>query len=102
MLTLQDMTVRIRAAVANHPGLGKTLKLDLKGQGCVFIDGTAVSNENLPADLTITISLDNLLAMAAGRLEPAYAIMVGKMQCSDLSLLIGLEEPLKELIAKIA
>jgi putative sterol carrier protein len=101
MPTLQDITDRIRAAVGNHSGLGKTLKLDLKGQGCVFIDGAAVSNENLPADLTITISPDNLLALAAGRLEPAYAIMVGKMQCSDLGLLMGLEEPLKELIARI-
>ena len=100
--TLPDITVRIRAAVAAGPRLNKTLRLDLTDLGSVFIDGAAVSNADMPADLTITISLDNLLAMAAGSLEPAFAIMVGKMRCSDLSLLIGLEDPLKELIAKIA
>ncbi len=54
------------------------------------------------AALTITIPLENLVAMGAGRLQPAFAMMVGKMQCSDLSLLMTLEDPLTTLLSKIA
>jgi putative sterol carrier protein len=102
MPTLQDITTQFRSAVGIDAGLGKSLKLNLKGDGVVFIDGGTVTNEDKAADLTITISLDNLLALAAGRLQPAFAIMVGKMQCSDLSLLMMLEDPLTALLSKIA
>jgi putative sterol carrier protein len=99
-LSLEELTAQVRAAVGADSGLGKTLKLNLKSDGIVFIDGGTVSNEDRPADLTITISLDNLLAMGAGRLKPAYAIMVGKLRCSDMGLLMSLEEPLTALIAR--
>ena len=100
MRTLQDITAQIRAAVGNDAGLGKSLKLNLKEDGVVFIDGGTVTNEDKPADLTLT--LQNLVAMGAGRLQPAFAIMVGKMQCSDLSLLMALEDPLTALLSHIS
>ena len=102
MPTLPEITAQIRAAVGIDSGLGKSLKLNLKGAGIVFIDGGSVSNEDKPADLTISISTDNLLALGTGRLKPAFAMMVGKMQCSDLSLLLALEDPLTTLLAKLA
>jgi putative sterol carrier protein len=77
------------------------LKLDLKSDGVVYIDGGTVSNENKPADLTITASMDNLIALGEGRLKPAFAIMMGKLKCSDLGLLMELEDPLLALIAKV-
>jgi putative sterol carrier protein len=101
MATLEDITAKIRDAVGVDSGLGKTLKLDLKEDGVIFIDGGTVSNEDKPADLTITLSVDNLLAMAAGRLKPAFAIMVGKMQCSSLGTLMALEDPLTALIGRL-
>jgi len=101
MATLQDITAKIKDAVGNDSGLGKTLKLNLKDDGVIFIDGGTVSNEDKAADLTITMSIDNLLAMAAGRLKPAFAIMVGKMQCSNLGTLMGLEDRLTDLIARL-
>ena len=102
MRTLQDITAQIRAAVGNDAGLGKSLKLNLKEDGVVFIDGGTVTNEDKPADLTLTLSLQNLVAMGAGRLQPAFAIIVGKMQCSDLSLLMALEDPLTALLSHIS
>jgi hypothetical protein len=33
-------------------------------------------------------------------LKPAYALMVGKMRCSDMGLLMSLEEPLTALISR--
>lgn len=101
MATLHDITAKIKDAVGADPGLGKTLKLNLKDDGVIFIDGGTVSNEDKPADLTITVSLDNLLAMASGRLKPAFAIMVGKMQCSNLGGLMALEDRLTDLIARL-
>ncbi len=101
MATLQDITAKIKDAVGVDSGLGKTLKLDLKGEGVIFIDGGTVSNEDKPADLTITMSRESLLAMAAGRLKPAFAIMVGKMQCSSLGTLMALEDSLTALIARL-
>jgi len=101
MPTLAEFTDRIRAAVGADSGLGKSLKLDLKSDGIVHIDGGTVSNENKPADLTITASMDNLVALGEGRLKPAFAIMVGKLKCSDLGLLMELEDPLLALIAKV-
>ncbi len=100
MPTLEELTTQVRAAVGADSGLGKSLKLNLKSDGVIFIDGGTVSNEDLPADLTITISLENLLALGAGTLKPAYALMVGKMRCSDMGLLMSLEEPLTALIAR--
>jgi putative sterol carrier protein len=101
MATLQDITTKIKDAVGVDSGLGKTLKLELEGEGVIFIDGGTVSNEDKPADLTITVSVENLLAMAAGRLKPAFAILVGKMQCSSLGTLMALEDPLTALIARL-
>jgi len=101
MPTLAEITDRIRAAVGSDSGLGKSLKLDLKSDGVVYIDGGAVSNENKPADLTITTSMDNLIALGEGRLKPAFAIMMGKLKCSDLALLMELEDPLLALIARV-
>jgi putative sterol carrier protein len=100
MPTLAEITDRIRTAVGSDSGLGKSLKLDLKSDGIVYIDGGTVSNEDKPADLTITASTDNLLALSQGRLKPAFAIMVGKLKCSDLGLLMELEEPLLALISR--
>ena len=102
MPTLQEITAQIRAAVGTDAGLGKSLKLNLKEDGVVFIDGGTVTNDDKPADLTITISLENLLALGAGRLQPAFAMMVGKMQCSDLSLLMALQDPLTRLLANLS
>ncbi len=102
MPSLQELTAKIAGAVGIDSGLGKSLKLDLQSAGIVYIDGGAVSNEDKPADLTITLSMDDLIALAEGRLQPAFAIMTGKMKSSDLGLLMELEEPLTALIARFA
>jgi putative sterol carrier protein len=101
MATLEEVTAQIRAAVGKDSGLGKSVKLNLKSDGFVLIDGATVSNEDGAADLTITLSLQNLLAMGQGALDPVMAIMLGKMKCSDLGTLIALQNPLKAIIAKV-
>ena len=86
MATLQEITERMQTAVGTDSGLGKTLKFNLKGDGFIYIDGGSVTNEDKPADLTITISKADLEAMGAGKLDGMTAVMTGKMQLSDMGL----------------
>ena len=102
MATLQEVTDRIRGAVGADSDLGKTLKFNLKGDGFVFIDGGTVSNEDKPADLTMTISLNDLTAMGEGKLDAMTAVMTGKLQLSDMGLAMSLQSKMQTLFSKMA
>jgi putative sterol carrier protein len=102
MTTLQELTDRVKTAVGDDSGLGKTLKFNLKGEGFVHIDGGSVSNEDAPADLTITISLDDLTAMGEGKLDAMMAVMSGKIQLSDMGLAMSLQSKMTALFSKMA
>ena len=101
MATLEETTERMRAAVGTDSGLGKTLKFDLKGAGYIFIDGGKVTNDNSPADLTMTISQDDLTAMGEGKLDPMTAVMTGKLQISDMGTAMALQGKMQALFAKM-
>jgi putative sterol carrier protein len=75
MATLQEITERFKAAVGEDSGLGKSLKFDLKGDGVIHIDGGSVTNEDKPADCTITVSKDDLEALGERKLDPTMAFM---------------------------
>jgi putative sterol carrier protein len=102
MTTLQELTDRMIKAVGDDSGPGKTLKFDLKGAGFVFIDGGTVSNEDKPADLTMTISLDDLTAMGDGKLKTMSAVMSGKLVLSDMRVATNLQSKISALLSKMA
>ncbi len=97
MSQLDEFTKNVQVAVGADAGLGKTLKYDLKGDGFVFIDGGTVSNEDKPADLTLTIALADLTELYAGRLSPMSAVMTGKLKMSDMGLAMQLQSKLEAL-----
>ena len=101
MATLQEITDRIRGAVGDDSGLGKSLKLDLKDSGVVLIDGGSVTNEDKSADLTMTLSLDDLLAIGTGSLDPTMAVMTGKLKLSDMGMAMALQSKVAALFAKM-
>ena len=101
MASLSDITDKIRAAVCADSGLGKSLKFDLKDDGVIHIDGVAVSNEDKPADLTLTMSKDDLLDIAAGRLDPTAAVMGGRIKLSDMMLAMSLQPKMGALFSKL-
>ena len=101
MASLSDITDKIRAAVSADSGLGKSLKFDLKDDGVIHIDGVAVSNEDKPADLTLTMSKDDLLDIAAGRLDPTAAVMGGRIKLSDMMLAMSLQPKMGALFSKL-
>ena len=102
MATLQDITERMKTAVGTDSGLGKSLKFNLKGEGFVYIDGGEVSNDDKPADLTLTISTDDLVALGEGKLDPMTAVMGGRLQLSDMGVAMGLQGKMQALFSKMA
>ena len=101
MATTQEITDRMRAAVGADSGLGKSLKFDLKGDGVIHIDGGQVTNDDKPADLTMTISRDNLQALGAGKLDPMAAVMTGKLKLSDMAAAMALQPKLQALFSRM-
>jgi putative sterol carrier protein len=102
MATLQDITDRMKKAVGTDSGLGKSLKFNLKGDGFIFIDGGTVSNEDKAADLTMTIALDDLVALGEGKLDAMTAVMTGKLQLSDMGVAMALQSKMQALFSKMA
>jgi len=99
--TVEEMTQRVRDAVGSDSGLGKTLKFDLKGEGVIYIDGGTVTNEDKPADLTMTIAKDDLIAMGEGKLDATMAFMSGKLKLSDMGLAMSLQPKMQALFANM-
>ncbi|MDG2523222.1 SCP2 sterol-binding domain-containing protein [Caulobacter segnis] len=100
MATLQEVTDKIKGAVGDDSGLGKSLKFDLKGDGFIHIDGGEVTNEDKPADLTMTLSLADLIAMSQGQLDATMAFMSGRLKLSDMGLAMSLQPKLQALFSK--
>jgi putative sterol carrier protein len=92
LASLSEITERLRGALEGEAGLSKTLKLDLRGDGVVFIDGARVSNDDRPADCTVSVSKDDLEALAKGALDPMEAMMRGRLRVSgDMAVAMQLQ-----------
>ncbi|MFO1015809.1 MAG: SCP2 sterol-binding domain-containing protein [Caulobacteraceae bacterium] len=102
MSQLQEITDRVRQAVGADSGLGKSLKFNFKGDGFIHIDGGNVTNEDKPADLTISITQADLIALGQGQLDPMTAVMSGRMGLSDMGAAMGLQAKMQALFAKMA
>jgi len=99
--TLEELTERVAAAVGQDAGLGRTFKVDLRGEGFIHIDGAAVTNEDKPADLTVSISRKDLKALGAGELNPMTAVITGRLKVSDMGLAMSLQPQMQALFSKL-
>ncbi len=103
MATLEELTDRIRRAAASDAAtLGSSIKLDLKGEGVIHIDGAQVSNDDLPADLVVTVAIKDLTALGKGELDPTRAMMTGRLRLSDMALAMRLQPKIQSLFARAA
>ena len=80
MATLDEITARIREAVGDDSGLGKSVKFDFGSDGVIRIDGGTVDNQDQPADCTISMTKADFESMAQGQLDPTMAFMSGKLK----------------------
>ncbi len=82
-MTLQQLTEQIRTKVTHADNIDATVKL-VTDQGMVYIDATqspaVVSNDDKPADCDLHVSIDNLVKMGTGDLNPMMAVMSGKLK----------------------
>jgi putative sterol carrier protein/uncharacterized damage-inducible protein DinB len=101
MSRLDELTESFRAAVGADSGLGKTMKFDLKGDGFIYIDGGSVTNEDNPADLTLTLAIDDLKAMSRGKLAPITALMSGRLKLSDMGVAANLQGKMHALFSRM-
>lgn len=98
MADLAQVTEHIRTAVGSDAGLGKTIKLDLGDAGKIYIDGASspntVSNEDKPADATVSMTWDDFMAMSEGKLDGMMAFMQGKLKIAGDMMLVQKLAPL--------
>nr|WP_293836966.1 SCP2 sterol-binding domain-containing protein [uncultured Arsenicibacter sp.] len=82
-MTLQELTGQISNRVANADSIDATIKV-VTDQGVIYIDGNqtpvTVSNEDKAADCELHVSIDNLVKMGTGDLNPMMAVMTGKLK----------------------
>lgn len=95
-MSLEDLTEKMRTRVGDDAGLDARVKFDFGEDGMIFIDGASnpntVSNEDVEADCTISISLDDFQAMTTGELDPTSAFMMGKLKVDgDMSIAMKLQ-----------
>jgi len=104
MATLEELTDRIRGAASspNAARLSASIKLDLKGEGIIHIAGASVTNDDLPADLVVTVALKDLAALGKGELDATRAMMTGRLKLSDMGLAMKLRPEIQSLFAKAA
>ncbi|MEO8113898.1 MAG: SCP2 sterol-binding domain-containing protein [Phenylobacterium sp.] len=99
MATLEELTDRIRKAATTGVGFKTSIKLDLKGEGFIHIAGAAVTNEDQPADLVVTVSRRDLVAMGKRELDPTRAMMTGRLKLSDMRLALSLQPQIQFLFS---
>jgi putative sterol carrier protein len=95
--TVADITDRLRLALQDRPGLAKSLKLDFKGEGFIHIEGRSVTNDDAPADCTVVIAREDLVAMAKGELDPMSAMLRGRLKIQgDMAVAMQLQSMLRD------
>lgn len=85
-MTVDQIEAQMKARAMNFMGLGALVKFDFGGGDALFIDGRStppvVSREGATPDTTLTISAENLIKLAEGKLAPTLAFMTGKLKVS--------------------
>jgi putative sterol carrier protein len=82
-MTLEAFKQKIEEITTRNPELNYKVKFVIP-QGLVFIDGTSrpnrISEEDLAADTTIEITLEDAFKFLEGELNPTMAFMTGRLK----------------------
>lgn len=94
-----EIMEQLSAQAAKAPAIGATIKFVLDGNP-IFVDGTGASNvisaEDKEADCTITTSVETLMKIKSGDVNPMMAMMTGKIKIDGN---MGLAMKLQSLIS---
>lgn len=95
-MNVQELTTLLKDRAEEAPVMDLSIKLNLKGEGFVHVESrgekNVVTNEDLPADCTVTITPENFQKLIAGKLNPMMAVMTGKLKIDgDMSVAMKLQ-----------
>ncbi len=98
-MSLEQVTEGMRERVGEESGLGGTLKFNFGDIGVIYIDAAAtpntVSNEDIDADCTISMTLEDFMSMVNGELDGTTAFMMGKLKVAgDMGIAMKLQSVL--------
>ncbi len=94
-MNFESILAGLNEKAASAAPLGKTLKFNM-GDQAIFIDGTGDSNtistDDKDADCTVSVSMDDFMALVSGDLNPMSAFMSGKIKVSgDMGVAMKLQ-----------
>ncbi len=83
-MNLQTLTTDVRAQAEKLASLGHSMKFEIAGMGCIWIDARenppVVSNDDLPADCTISMSETAVRRVMVERsMSPVLAVHNGEI-----------------------
>ncbi len=92
---IEQAIEKFSEAAGNAAPIGATIKFMLDGEA-IFIDGTGdanvVTGEDKDADCTISMSMEDLVKLRNGELNPMMAVMGGKIKIKgDMGLAMKLQ-----------
>lgn len=96
-MSLEDHTKLIIEKTARVTDLNKKVKFDLTDEGIIHIDATinppSVTNDDLDADVTFVLSMENFEGLVSGSLNPQMAFMMGQLKIEgDMGLALKLAD----------
>jgi len=89
---VQEIADQLRPRV-EASDFDKSVKFDTGGDGVILVNGKSISTTDGPADCTISLSLEDLVALLSGDLSPTMAFMTGKIKVSgDMTIAMALSQ----------
>lgn len=90
-MVIDKITEGIKRAIGEDCGLGARLKLDFGRDGLILLDArnrpNRVSNDDEPADCTLSMTLETFQQLLAGKIDGRAAFMQGKLKVAgDMSV----------------
>ena len=93
-MDLAGLTAKADEALKSTDEFNKTLKLDFGSFGRLFLDGVnnEASNEDKPADATVSVTWEDFKKLAKRELDPTRAMMTGKLKIAgDMGVVMSLQ-----------
>ena len=93
-MDLAEVTQKVQSALGEGSGFTNKVKFDFGPIGKLFIDGAAgkVSNEDGPAEATISVDFEDFKNLSQGKLDPMMAYMSGKLKVAgDMAVAMKLQ-----------
>src|ERR1700736_5510875 len=77
---LDELVIRLSAAIKSRPAPNNSLKIQLKDLGAIVATKSLVTREEIPADTEIKLSRADCEKLIAGKLNPQMAYLQGKIK----------------------